>query len=103
MRDILVNSRRDQDRHDRIAAELAGTRGVPWERIRTVYHGVEAPADQQLYATYRAGRFRYDIPLRNGSYRVTLGFVEPLAATTVGERVFDVLANGTKVIADRPL
>jgi beta-galactosidase len=66
----------------------------------TPLKGVEAPADQQLYATYRAGRFRYDIPLRNGSYRVTLGFVEPLAATTVGERVFDVLANGTKVIAD---
>jgi hypothetical protein len=66
----------------------------------TPIKGVEAPADQQLYETYRTGRFRYDIPLANGSYRVTLGFVEPLAATTVGERVFDVLANGRKVIAD---
>jgi beta-galactosidase len=66
----------------------------------TPLKGVEAPADQQLYETYRAGRFRYDIPLRNGSYRVTLGFVEPLARTKAGERVFDVLANGTKAIAD---
>jgi beta-galactosidase len=66
----------------------------------TPIKGVEAPADQQLYETYRTGRFRYDIPLANGSYRVTLGFVEPLSATTVGERVFDVLANGTKVITD---
>ena len=39
--------------------------------------GVAAPADAELYATYREGRFRYDIPLANGAYRLVLGFVEP--------------------------
>ena len=39
--------------------------------------GVAAPADAELYATYREGRFRYDIPLANGTYRLVLGFVEP--------------------------
>jgi beta-galactosidase len=64
----------------------------------TPIRGLRAPADEQLYATYRAGRFRYDIPLPNGDYRVVLGFVEPSATTKVAERVFDVEANGTKVI-----
>ena len=65
----------------------------------TPIRGLAAPADEQVYATYRAGRFRYDIPLPNGDYRVVLGFVEPQATTKVAERVFDVEAGGAKVIA----
>ena len=61
--------------------------------------GVAAPADAELYSTYRAGRFRYDVPLANGTYQVALGFVEPSKTTAVGERVFDVEVNGTKAIS----
>ena len=46
-------------------------------------------------STFREGDFRYRVPLANGTYRVALTFVEPAAA---GERVFDVLANGRRVI-----
>lgn len=54
-------------------------------------------ADPRLYDSYREGEFSYRIPLPNGRYRVTLRFVEP-AAIAAGQRVFDVEANGTKVL-----
>ncbi|WP_339346419.1 glycoside hydrolase family 2 TIM barrel-domain containing protein [uncultured Sphingomonas sp.] len=47
-------------------------------------------------ATYRHGRFRYSVPLRDGRYRLTLTFVEPSLAP--GERVFGVTANGKPII-----
>jgi beta-galactosidase len=65
----------------------------------TPISGVAAPADAELYSTYRAGRFRYDVPLANGAYQVAFGFVEPSKTTKVGERVFDVEVNGTKAIS----
>jgi beta-galactosidase len=65
----------------------------------TPLKGIASPADAELYATYREGRFRYDIPLTNGNYRVTLGFVEPSKEMAAGGRVFDVSVNGTTVIS----
>jgi beta-galactosidase len=61
--------------------------------------GVGTSADAELYATYREGRFRYDIPLANGGYRLVLGFIEPSKDTTVGTRIFDVEVNGAKAIS----
>lgn len=61
--------------------------------------GVATPADGELYAAFREGRFRYDIPLANGSYRLVLGFIEPSKETAVGSRVFDVDVNGTRAIS----
>ena len=51
---------------------------------------------RDIAATYRRGDFHYRVPLADGRYRVALTFVEPDKA--VGERVFDVLANGTPVL-----
>jgi len=65
----------------------------------TPIRGVAALADAELYATFREGRFRYDIPLANGTYRLLLGFIEPSKETAVGGRVFDVDVNGTKAIS----
>jgi beta-galactosidase len=65
----------------------------------TPIRGVESPADAELYANYREGRFRYDIPLANGSYRLSLGFLEPSKETAAGARVFDVIVNGAKAIS----
>lgn len=53
--------------------------------------------DPGLYDSYREGYFSYRIPVPDGRYRVTLRFVEP-AANAAGERVFDVEANGKKVL-----
>jgi beta-galactosidase len=59
---------------------------------------VAGAADQQLYATYRAGRFSYELPLANGDYELTLRFVEPVEDQQVGKRVFDVLVQGNVTI-----
>jgi beta-galactosidase len=45
------------------------------------------------YDSYRAGTFAYDLPVPDGDYVVTARFIEPVASST-GQRVFDVLANG---------
>lgn len=76
--------------------------GVGLTRVgdHTPVRGVADANDAKLYAAYRSGSFRYDIPLANGSYSVTLGFLEPAKATAVGGRVFSVEANGVKAIAD---
>jgi beta-galactosidase len=49
-------------------------------------------------SSYRQGRFTYAIPLTPGRYSVRLTFVEPKLAA--GERRFDVLANGARVLPD---
>ncbi|MDE1916725.1 MAG: glycoside hydrolase family 2 [Sphingomonadales bacterium] len=57
---------------------------------------IEGSPDRDLLATYREGEFAYHLPLRPGTYRVTLDLVEPSAAP--GERIFDVTANGRPMI-----
>ena len=54
--------------------------------------------DPQLYKYFRRGDFSYDIPLPDGSYDMTLGFLEPDEDVVVGERVFDVIANGQPLL-----
>lgn len=54
-------------------------------------------ADPAIAATYRHGRFGYQIPLSDGRYRVTMHFVEPSLAP--GARVFDVTANGKPIVS----
>ena len=49
-------------------------------------------------ATYRAGTFTYRVPVADGPHSVVLTFVEP--SLHPGERIFDVFANGQKVLTD---
>ena len=90
--------------------------GVSWSRdcfftqgnLGTLYEDEIAGAtDDVPYQTHRwffpGGRFRpgYRIPLPPGLYRITLHSVEtwpPYARQ--GERVFDVVIEGTKVLED---
>ncbi|MET0374842.1 MAG: malectin domain-containing carbohydrate-binding protein, partial [Rhizorhabdus sp.] len=79
--------------------------GVSGTTTRPADYGVAAvkapiagTADPELAATFRRGDFSYRLPLDNGAYDVTLTFVEPSAGP--GERVFDVLANGKRVLGD---
>jgi beta-galactosidase len=58
-----------------------------------------AAHDPRLYDSFREGEFSYRIPVPNGRYRVELQFTEPSASTS-GERVFEVAANGSRVLRD---
>jgi beta-galactosidase len=56
--------------------------------------------DAELFSNFRHGVFNYDIPASDGDYVITLGFLEPENKTSVGDRVFDVTANGQTKIAN---
>ena len=61
-----------------------------------------AAADSYLYRTARAGLwtdFSYSIPVPDGSYVVTLRFAE-LEYSAKGQRVFNVVLNGTTVLSN---
>jgi hypothetical protein len=58
--------------------------------------------NSRLYKTERAGRFKYDIPFPNGVYQVTMKFAE-IYWTNPGQRIFEVSAEGQKVIANLDL
>ncbi len=55
---------------------------------------VNGTSDTALISSYREGDFTYRLPVQDGTYQVTLSFIEPAAAA--GERQFDVIANGDK-------
>lgn len=67
--------------------------------FNTVVANVADANDKMLWASVRRGSFSYDVPLANGSYAVTLGFLEPSTTATLGSRVFSVDANGVNQIA----
>jgi hypothetical protein len=50
-----------------------------------------------LYQSVRYGDSKYDFPVTNGTYTVTLKFAE-FAGLTAGTRIFHVLLNGTNVL-----
>ena len=52
----------------------------------------------EVAATYRAGSFTYRVPVADGPHHVVLTFVEP--SLHPGDRIFDVFANGQKVLAN---
>jgi beta-galactosidase len=61
--------------------------------------GTTVPDIGRVWDAYREGSsFSYDAALANGSYTVTLGFLEP-TATAAGARVLSVDANGVNVVA----
>jgi beta-galactosidase len=77
---------------------------APASYLNTVIGNLDStvPETGRVWDTYREGSsFSYQIPLANGNYRVTLGFLEPVttAAMTTGARVFNVAANGANQIA----
>ena len=58
------------------------------------------PEAGRVWDMWREGPdFTYEIPLANGTYKVTLGFLEP-TANAVGARVFNVNAEGTPAITN---
>jgi beta-galactosidase len=86
--DAFVHGGTAMDRHPQPAPEN------PYPVIPAVGEGDQA----LLFETYREGKFAYAIPVAPGRYQVTLRFFEP-KAQGAGERVFDVSANGAKVVS----
>jgi len=75
-----------------------GTGTILFGTDRTPVSGISNETDAGVWAAYRSGAsFQYNIPVVNGTYNVTLGFVEPTSTTAVGGRVFSVTANGSAV------
>jgi len=59
---------------------------------------IAATRSPEIAATYRAGSFSYRIPVADGPHSVVLTFVEP--SPHPGDRIFDVIANGKKIVAN---
>lgn len=70
----------------------------------TVINGLGSttiPETGRVWDMWREGNsFSYQIPVANGTYRVTLGFLEPSTSATAGARVFNVNANGVNAISN---
>jgi beta-galactosidase len=59
---------------------------------------IAGTSSPEVAATYRAGSFSYRIPVADGPHSVVLTFVEP--SLHPGDRIFDVIANGKKIVAN---
>ncbi|MBI0395417.1 malectin domain-containing carbohydrate-binding protein [Acinetobacter bereziniae] len=65
---------------------------------RTLASGFADVGDAAVWKSYRTGKeFEYNIPIPNGSYQVTLGFLEPLRSTFPEGRLFNVSANDSLI------
>ncbi|MFN3473049.1 MAG: glycoside hydrolase family 2 TIM barrel-domain containing protein [Blastomonas sp.] len=68
-------------------------------RTKVAPSNVTGTSDPELYASYRQGAFRYDLPLRDGRWTVTLHMFEPETdAARAAVRSITVLANGRPVL-----
>jgi hypothetical protein len=69
-------------------------------------HIIAAARDPRLFRTRREGAFAYDIPLPPGVYELRLYFAETLygennmAGGGETSRIFDVFANGARILSD---
>jgi beta-galactosidase len=59
---------------------------------------IAATNSPEVAATYRTGSFTYRVPVADGPHSVVLTFVEP--SLHPDERIFDVFANGQKVLTN---
>jgi beta-galactosidase len=63
-----------------------------------VSQNISGTDNVELFLNFRSGDFSYEIPLDDGAYTVSLGFIEPNEATEVGQRIFNVTANGETML-----
>ena len=68
-----------------------------WGRV-PVPPKIAGTGNPEIAATYRSGSFTYRVPVDDGSHSVVLTFVEP--SLHPGDRIFDVFANGQKVVTN---
>lgn len=77
---------------------FAADRGFLGGWTYSTTHRIDRTEQQSLYQNERTGLTGYDLPVSSvGTYRVTLGFAE-LYWSAAGKRVFDVSAEGSRII-----
>jgi beta-galactosidase len=55
------------------------------------------PFEPLLFRTFRSGTFSYNFPVKNGNYKIKLGFFEPEQSNTQGARLFNIVVNGNTI------
>ncbi len=74
------------------------------DSVQSPRHFLARSSDPSLYQGARTGDFSYDIPLPRGVYELHLYFVEtefvPAAGGGENSRVFQVAANGRRILSD---
>ncbi|MEH6592440.1 MAG: family 16 glycosylhydrolase [Halioglobus sp.] len=86
-------------------SEYQGIDGVRYEADQYITGGIKGELekvlgtqDSEVYKSYRSGDLKLRRPIPNGTYSISFQFTEP-EDIDAGTRVFDVLAQGKKVIA----
>lgn len=82
------------------SAGFTGAAGLSGNTVINGLGSTSIPETGRVWDMWREGNsFSYQIPMANGSYRVTLGFLEPSTSASAGTRVFNVAANGVNAIS----
>ncbi len=87
--------------------DVATYSGVNWTKdsgytLPSYAYTSSLPFANPVYQSQRYGRFSYNFPIANGTHTVKLKFAE-LVYKQPGQRVFNVVINGTQVITNLDL
>lgn len=103
--EIRILAGRDKDYTDQLGYRWSADRYFTGGNVnKTPHPSVERGSDPALFAGQREGEFQYDIPLEAGHYELRLYFGETVfgegnpAGGAESTRLFDVIANGTRVL-----
>ena len=55
------------------------------------------PFEPLVFRAFRSGTFAYDFPVKNGNYKIKLGFFEPDQSSSQGSRLFNIAVNGSNI------
>ena len=84
-----------------VPAGFGGAIGLSGNVVINGLGNSTVPETGRVWDMWREGSaFSYQIPKANGTYMVTLGFLEPTTNAAIGQRVFNVAANGVTQIAN---
>ena len=93
----MITSR--EDYMDKTGTDWSWDAGYSGGEQTRSWSGISGTSDPELFQHERNGKdFSYTLPVLPGKYQVRLKFAET-AVQKKGERVFDVLLNGKKVLA----
>ncbi|MCX6599369.1 MAG: malectin domain-containing carbohydrate-binding protein [Acidobacteria bacterium] len=103
--EIRILAGRDKDYTDQLGYRWSADRYFTGGNVnKTPHPSVERSSDPALFTGQREGEFQYDIPLDPGHYELRLYFGETVfgegnpAGGAESTRLFDVIANGTRVL-----
>lgn len=83
------------------SAGFTGAAGLSGNIVINGLGSTSIPETGRVWDMWREGSsFSYQIPVANGTYRVTLGFLEPSTSAAAGTRIFNVNANGVNAISN---